>query len=88
MNFNAKSALIALAALGLSAHTADAQTYGFATLPPGTLNHTTASAVAKVMKEKAGMNMLVQPTAGDQVIIPMVSRGEAEIGIANILEFA
>ncbi len=88
MNFNAKSALIALAALGLSAHTADAQTYGFATLPPGTLNHTTASAVAKVMKEKAGMNMLVQPTAGDQVIIPMVSRGEVEIGITNILELA
>jgi TRAP-type uncharacterized transport system substrate-binding protein len=28
--------------------TAGAQTYGFATLQPGTLNHTTASAVAKV----------------------------------------
>lgn len=65
-----------------------AQTYGFATLPPGTLNHTTASAVAKVMKEKAGMNMLVQPTAGDQVIVPMVGRGEVEIGITNILELA
>lgn len=86
MKFKAKSALIALAALGLSAHTAAAQTYGFATLPPGTLNHTTASAIAKVMKEKAGMNMLVQPTAGDQVIVPMVSRGEAEIGIANAME--
>ena len=47
-----------------------AQTYGFATLQPGTLNHTTASAVAKVLKEKGGMNVLVQPTAGDQVIIP------------------
>jgi TRAP transporter TAXI family solute receptor len=65
-----------------------AQTYGFATLPPGTLNHTTASAVAKVLKEKANINMLVQPTAGDQVIVPMVSRGEVEIGITNILEFA
>ena len=65
-----------------------AQTYGFATLPPGTLNHTTASAVAKVMKERAGMNMLVQPTAGDQVIVPMVGRGEVEIGITNILELA
>ena len=72
----------------ISAVPAQAQTYGFATLPPGTLNHTTASAVAKVMKEKAGMNMLVQPTAGDQVIVPMVSRGEVEIGITNILELA
>jgi TRAP transporter TAXI family solute receptor len=88
MGFNARSAMFAVAALGLCASTAHAQTYGFATLPPGSLNHTTASAVAKVMKEKAGINMLVQPTAGDQVIVPMVSRGEVEIGITNILEFA
>ncbi len=75
-----------VAALGLASGTAAAQTYGFATLPPGTLNYTTASAIAKVLKEKAGMNVLVQPTAGDQVIIPLVSRGEAEIGIANAPE--
>ncbi len=78
-------ALVA-AALGLAGGTAGAQTYGFATLPPGTLNHTTASAVAKVLKEKANMNMLVQPTAGDQIIVPMISRGEAEVGIANAME--
>ena len=76
----------ALAALAFMAPTAFAQTYGFATLPPGTLNHTTASAIAKVLKEKAGMNVLVQPTAGDNVIIPMVGRGEVEIGITNIME--
>ncbi len=81
-----RSSFAALAALGLTATASAAQTYGFATLPPGTLNHTTATAVSKVLKEKAGMNVLVQPTAGDNVIIPMVSRGEAEIGIANIME--
>ena len=48
--------------------------------------HTTASAISKVMKEKGGMNMLVQPTAGDQVINPLVGRGEVEIGITNIME--
>jgi uncharacterized protein len=63
-----------------------AQTMGFATLPPGTLNHTTASAISKVLKDKGGINMLVQPTAGDQVINPMVGRGEVEIGITNIME--
>jgi TRAP-type uncharacterized transport system substrate-binding protein len=78
--------LAALAALALSAGVASAQTYGFATLPPGTLNHTTASAISKVLKEKGGMNMLVQPTAGDQVINPLVGRGEVEIGITNIME--
>ncbi|MGI8526257.1 MAG: TAXI family TRAP transporter solute-binding subunit [Pseudolabrys sp.] len=65
---------------------ATAQTYGFATMQPGTLNHTSATAVAKVLKEKAGMNVLVQPTAGESVLIPLVSRGEAEFGIANIFE--
>src|SRR5262245_9450855 len=73
-------------AVAAAAGAAGAQTYGFATLQPGTLNHTTASAVAKVLKEKAGLNVLVQPTAGDQVIVPMVDRGEAEIGISNAME--
>jgi TRAP transporter TAXI family solute receptor len=70
----------------LSAGLANAQTFGFATMQPGTLNHTSGSAVAKVLKEKAGLNVLVQPTAGESVLIPLVSRGEAEFGIANILE--
>jgi uncharacterized protein len=79
-------AVIGVVAMAASTGTAWAQTYGFATLQPGTLNHTTASAVAKVLKEKAGLNVLVQPTAGDQVIVPMVDRGEAEIGISNAME--
>ena len=76
------------AALLAFAGAASAQTVGFATLPPGSLNHTTASAVAKVLKEKAGINMLVQPTAGDNVILPMVNRGESLMGIANAPETA
>ena len=78
---------LGLAACAL-ASSAVAQAVGFATLPPGSLNHTTASAVAKVLKEKAGINMLVQPTAGDNVIIPMVNRGESVMGIANAPETA
>jgi TRAP transporter TAXI family solute receptor len=82
----AAAQIAAAVTIFLSAGSACAQTYGFATLPPGTLNHTTASAISKVMKEKGGANMLVQPTAGDQVIVPMVGRGEVEIGITNIME--
>jgi TRAP transporter TAXI family solute receptor len=80
------AALALAAAFSLVAATASAQTYGFATLQPGTLNHTSASAIAKVLKEKAGLNVLVQPTAGDNVIIPMVNRSEVEIGVANAPE--
>jgi len=65
---------------------ANAQTFGFATMQPGTLNHTSGSAVAKVLKEKANLNVVIQPTAGESVLIPIVSRGEAEFGIANIFE--
>ena len=81
-----RHAVAAVAALALGCGAASAQTYGFATLPPGTLNHTTASAISKVMKEKGGVNVLVQPTAGDNVIVPLVGRGEVEIGITNIME--
>jgi TRAP transporter TAXI family solute receptor len=63
-----------------------AQALGVATMQPGSLNHTTGTAIAKVIKEKAGLNALVQPTAGESVIIPIVARGEAEFGIANSLE--
>ena len=84
-------ARISLAALGVAAFVAaagpaGAQTMGLATMQPGTLNHTTGTAIAKVAKEKAGLNALVQPTAGESVIIPLVGRGEAEFGIANALE--
>jgi TRAP transporter TAXI family solute receptor len=75
-----------LFALGLAAGPASAQTYGFATLQPGSLNHTSAAAIAKVLKEKASLNVLVQPTAGDTAIMPMVNRGEADFGNGNIYE--
>jgi len=82
----ARTALGAAAALTLTATAALSQTYGIATMPPGTLSHTTASAIAKVLKEKGGMNALVQPTAGETTLIPLVARGEADLGIANIFE--
>ncbi len=77
---------LGLAALGLHPDAASAQTYGLATMQPGSLNHTTGSAIAKVLKEKAGMNVLVQPSAGESTLIPLVSRGESEFGIAQIFE--
>ena len=80
------TALAGFAALALDTGSASAQTYGFATMQPGTLNHTSASAVGKVLKDKAAMNVVVQPTAGESVMIPLVARGEAEFGIANIFE--
>jgi len=84
--FRRLAAALGLAACGLYADGAAAQTYGIATMQPGTLSHTSASAIAKVLKEKGGMNVLVQPTAGETTLIPMVAHGEADLGIANIFE--
>lgn len=74
------------AVLALGAGAASAQTYGFATMQPGTLNHTSGTAVAKILKEKAGMNVVIQPNAGEAALLALVGRGEAEFGIANIFE--
>lgn len=79
---------LTLAAFGSCVVTADAQTIGIATMQPGTLSHTTAAALAKAVKDKAGINALVQPTAGETVAIAIVGKGEAELGLANAPEFA
>jgi TRAP transporter TAXI family solute receptor len=73
-------------AFAVTAPAAQAQTFGLATMAPGSLNHTTATAIAKVAKDKGGLNTLVQPTAGETIIIPLVGRGEADFGLANSLE--
>jgi hypothetical protein len=65
---------MAMAALWISATATTAQTYGFATMQPGTLNHTTGSAIAKVLKDKVNINAVIQPTAGESVLIPLVAR--------------
>ena len=67
---------------------ASAQTYGFAAMQPGTINHTTSSAISKVLKEKGGLNTLVQATAGETVMIAIVNRGEADFAMANAPEIA
>ncbi|MFL6797379.1 MAG: TAXI family TRAP transporter solute-binding subunit [Xanthobacteraceae bacterium] len=65
---------------------AQAQTYGFASMQPGSINHTTSAAISKVLKEKAGLNTLVQATAGESVMIAIVGRGEADFAMANAPE--
>ena len=74
---------IAAAGLVLAAGDASAQTYGFATLQPGTLNHTTASAVAKVLKEKAGLNVLIFNQRSVDEILSMILTLSSLVGAAD-----
>src|ERR1051325_7655483 len=80
------AAAAAAAIAGFGGHPASAQTYGLATMQPGTLANTVASAIAKTLKEKGGLNTLVQATAGESVLIPMVGHGELDLGMANMME--
>jgi uncharacterized protein len=82
----AAAAIAVVAAVCVAGQPAAAQTYGLATMQPGTLAHTTATAIAKVLKEKGELNTLVQATAGETVLIPMVARGEIDLGVANLAE--
>jgi len=77
--------LAAGAALCFAA-TAQAQALGIATMQPGTLAHTVASSIAKVLKEKGGMNVLVQPTSGESMALAIVGKGDAPLGLANAIE--
>jgi TRAP transporter TAXI family solute receptor len=65
---------------------AQAQVLGIATMQPGTLAHTVASSIAKVLKEKGGMNVLVQPTSGESMALAVVGKGDSALGLANAIE--
>src|SRR4030095_5558694 len=80
------AATLATATFALAGQPASAQTYGFAAMQPGTINHTTSSAISKVLKEKGNLNTLVQATAGESVMIAIVNRAESDFAMANAPE--
>jgi len=55
-------------------------------MQPGTLAHTVGSSIAKVLKEKAGINALVQPTSGESMALAVVAKGDSALGLANAIE--
>jgi uncharacterized protein len=77
---------LAICAMLWVAATAQAQTVGIATMQPGTLAHTVGSAIAKVLKEKGGINALVQPTSGESMALAIVGKRDTQLGLANAIE--
>jgi TRAP transporter TAXI family solute receptor len=66
-----------------AAATAQAQNVGIAASNPGSIYHTTASAVAKMANDKVGLSATVQPFASATVYLPAVAAGEYAFGITN-----
>jgi TRAP transporter TAXI family solute receptor len=81
-------AFAAALALVLSPGAALAQSTGMATSSAGSIYHSAGSAIAKVAREKTGLNVIVQPFTSPNVHIPVVDGGEVEFGLANVYELS
>jgi TRAP transporter TAXI family solute receptor len=79
-------ALAALGLLGLISAASAQQPIAIATPPAGSIYNSTASAIGKVLAEKAGLHMTVQALGGSSQFLPIVNAGEVPFGIANVYE--
>jgi len=76
-----------LAAIALlAAGAAHAQNVGIAASNPGSLYHSTGTAVAKLANDVAQMKATVYPFASATVYLPAVNAGEYAFGISNVEE--
>src|SRR5262245_49041674 len=79
-------AAAAVLALALAPAGALAENVGMATSSPGSIYHSAGAAIAKVAREKGGVNVIVQPFTSPNVHLPVVDAGEVEFGLANVYE--
>ncbi len=74
---------IALAAIGLAAGPAGAQTYGFGTMGEGTNSYSIGSAITKLMVEELGLEARVQPSGGTTDFLPLWSASASRPSVAR-----
>lgn len=80
---------IAAAAGILIAGAALAQTerpIGVGTMQQGTFAYALGAAVAKVASEKGEVRAIIQPYGGTSTFVPLINRGELDLGIVNAME--
>ncbi|HXK53934.1 MAG TPA: TAXI family TRAP transporter solute-binding subunit [Hyphomicrobiales bacterium] len=77
-------AIAGLAAATMSS--AQAQAIGLAASNPGSLYHSSATAIAKVANDNAGLQATVQPFASATIYLPAVAAGEYAFGLTNVEE--
>lgn len=85
-----RSAAVGLVAFaGLTAATmsaVQAQAIGIASSNPGSLYHSSASAIAKVVNDHADLQATVQPFASATIYLPAIAAGEYAFGPTNVEE--
>jgi TRAP transporter TAXI family solute receptor len=80
------AALAATAALALGSTSVLAQDVGIAASNPGTIYHSTGTAIAKMANDSAQMKATVHPFASATVYLPAVNAGEYAFGVSNVEE--
>lgn len=78
--------LLALLGAALASGPALAQNVGIAASNPGSIYHTTGTAIAKMVNDQAGLSATVQPFASATIYLPAVDAGEYAFGITNVEE--
>src|SRR5262252_2610656 len=77
---------ILFAAAALVAAGAQAQVLGFGSAPQGSIGYNMSSAIALVMAEEGKVQSRVQPYSGSSAVLPLVSSGELDLVVCNVLE--
>src|SRR6266545_8336254 len=80
--------LVLAAVAAAFAEGAEAQTYGFATLPPGSILHAQASVIAKVVQDNSKLQVRVIGYGGDAPILESVQSQKADFLLLDVGEIA
>jgi len=80
------AAIAAALTLGFGAAPALAADIGIAASNPGSLYHSTGSAIAKLANDVAKLNATVHPFASATVYLPAVNAGEYSFGVSDVEE--
>ena len=65
---------------------AGAKTFGIGTTGPGSLTHSTGSAIARLVADQTGLQMRIQPHGGNNVAVPATNAGEVDFTVASNYE--
>jgi TRAP transporter TAXI family solute receptor len=75
---------LSMAAFAFAATTAGAQTIGFTTLQPGSINHVQAQIIGKMVQGATDLQVRVIPVAGTTATHSAVQNRQAEISIGDV----
>jgi len=62
------------------------QVFVIATNPEGSNLHGAGAVIARLMDDKAGLRVNVQPMSGSSVYLPLVNSGKVDFGLANVAD--